>query len=842
MSISLNYPVGSDKHVLSKITENNLKVETAVNANELEISIVNNDLTSQLAQIANFATLSPDKTGASDVTDKLKQLVAKAKAQGNSKIEIPTGTYLISDKTLIDFDNLEIDCNGSTFLWNNTTNIINDASIRQRDQGLFTINGTRQGYAVVPVSYIPKISMEELPNVANGTILNREGSTFYSKFELPSADISKFVLDDYVMVQSPHVGQTIDTFIPAIDIMCKIVFIEGNYIYLDYFSPFDFSSVLASDFKIDKVNPVKNVTIKNFTMRDITPYEFNTGNIEGDSPHWETSACGVGSRLATNIKVENVTGYGNKFPLVITQWAYNVTINNIVLHKPDYLGNGSGYAIHACGTMRIFIDGVTGEECNSVVDFSYCAFGELRNAKSSLNYSYKCFGTHGMCEHNILFVNCIGTFGFANGISAYTCAVADITLEHCECALINKDGYADNLNINNSVIYFTRSTNNLAAGYPRVTRATFTNTEIKHNNAALIEGVKRGLSIDTTVAFVNCKFTPLEPALNADGSNGFYIMNIDSATFDNCELDFSSFNQSIMLKNSSAKVTNCRLMDAYINYYADVAGRYFVKVDNNILRYTASYGLSYGLVRNLSIIANAIFDVISNDNTIINQSSKQIQILNPTQNSSGSGWTINSVMAGNIIDGGVSKFGVNLMQNNGAYVSDIVFDDNLVKNLVVTSNINSTKPVAKNFNYTTSNATGEAWTKIAEINTNNTGTINGIVLLNIVDNYTSLRYSGMINLNLNHSSMGSNIGGYITAKALYVNEAFDMATSLQLIVEETTTGVMRANLYLKLPSTNMRGIFSQLVQTGTLDLSLKSSQSLLTTLPTGTVKNVVVLT
>lgn len=84
MAISLDYPVTSDNFSLSKINENNLKVENAVNANELEISTVNNNLTSQLAEKATQVSLNDETNNRTSRDETLLSMINSIVLEGTS--------------------------------------------------------------------------------------------------------------------------------------------------------------------------------------------------------------------------------------------------------------------------------------------------------------------------------------------------------------------------------------------------------------------------------------------------------------------------------------------------------------------------------------------------------------------------------------------------------------------------------------------------------------------------------------------------------------------------------------------------------------------------------------
>ena len=88
--------------------------------------------------IYDFSSLIGD--GINDETDVLQQIFDNIKP--NSRVQFPKGKKIkISKPIRIKTDNIVIDGNNCELIWNNTTNSINNTSIRETWNGFFNIHG-----------------------------------------------------------------------------------------------------------------------------------------------------------------------------------------------------------------------------------------------------------------------------------------------------------------------------------------------------------------------------------------------------------------------------------------------------------------------------------------------------------------------------------------------------------------------------------------------------------------------------------------------------------------------------------------------------------------------------
>lgn len=623
-------PEGVDEVVLSLY----LDVESDLS------SIPNVALYTSSRKLKSADFLTPEMFGAvgDGVTDDTTAIQTMFNSVvGGEKIVFNKTQYLITNEIVITTSNLDIDCNFARFIWNNTEHEINAGSslgAKDRYHGLFTFLGS-EGQSFNGTTSTPKIIRYSPSEPMSVTHWNDQSSgkeyqsTLCSRAVLISAS-NYFSSGDFVHIHTPHkrtsYPHSANNFYPDVDIMTRVIDTRySDNVIFDYYSPFDFSQYgegaldedgeFVKNMSITKITPIENITIKNLIYENITPYTYNV-NEEFPETTRNKGGCVIGVKYGRNITVENVTAYKNQFPTLMCIYSYNIKGTNISAYNPKFLGDGAGYTVHMCGCMNANLYKIYGEKCNSVVDFSYSAFCSLKEGKCGLGESYKAFGTHGICEHNITFEDVYGIFGFANGIAEYTCAVANITLIKCECEIRDANGFTDNLNVRDSVIYI-KDEQNLDAKKMRITKAKFDNCKIYFGSTSGIMGLNRGVNILKTIIFDNCYFIP---SSNPDTiPNGLLFTDFDSITISNCQFNFDSNKSNIRFSaNNTIRLIGNDIEDALfiVSNSSDLS----LFVTNNHFKYNSNYslekaGILWGTLSGVSSTKILLTDNVFENNT-----------------------------------------------------------------------------------------------------------------------------------------------------------------------------------------------------------------------------------
>lgn len=356
--------------------------------------------------------------GGIEDTEAIQRAFDDAAAKNIGCIIFPYDSYKILNTIKIK-KQITVLGNESEILWANETNVINKVTpITENWNGMFTIMG-------------------EL--LTTSTPINAYQTTISNNVEcgrFTVTDASQFSKNDFIAISIPRQIQSYSEYKPCIEIMAQIIEIDAvnNYIYTDYFSPFDFSNfAFSSSHVIQKINPVKHVSIKDFYLNDIVPWK-NPSTINNGSNR-DKIVCGIGIQYAADVALTNISGKNTKFPVITTYYAHTVNINKIKIVDPAYLGGGEGYGIQVNNGYNVHINGITGIKERHLVDFSASGFCSLRNAISTSVQvgSYDC---HGICEHDILFDNCVGSFQFGNGIQYFPELTDRITIRNSKGSIV----------------------------------------------------------------------------------------------------------------------------------------------------------------------------------------------------------------------------------------------------------------------------------------------------------------------------------------------------------------------------------------------------------------------
>lgn len=437
-----------------------------------------------------------------DDTDSILRALQFGVNNGYRKISLPRNTYRFRKPLYLNgLNDIIIDLNNSTIEWNGSDNTLPDRN--DYDVGVFSVHGSTNQTKY----FITAWEKEVTRNTDITPEANHTGNTLKcSKVTL--SDASSFSTGDYIIFQigDPIASGNADytnVYKPTISVLTRIIEKVSNDLYIDYYSPYDWSQVDITTGFVQKANPIKNVQIKNLEIKDITPYNAPAG-ITGDNPNRLKLVSGIGLRYAVDFKVENLRGLNLKLNLITGKHCYKGNISNLDNKYPKSHGGGEGYGIQMINSMKIHVEYLESNDGNSALDFSGCAFCSGRYIVTTNNIGGKTIGTHGMAEHDLLFEDCVGEFGFNNGSEYFACMSINITLNRCKGNIHSPIDSFTEIKIINSEIFVEEST------YLYFSECELINSTLFVNPFSLIYGHKRGIAKKSNFRSINSKIIALK--------------------------------------------------------------------------------------------------------------------------------------------------------------------------------------------------------------------------------------------------------------------------------------------------------------------------------------------
>ncbi|PHF94241.1 hypothetical protein [Bacillus wiedmannii] len=512
-----------------------------------------------LSPPGNLTPLVPDFNGISgtDNTNALWSIIEFAKNNKIYKLAFPKGNYLIKNKFVIEFSDIEIDGQGSTLYYNGDSDVQFsqiDGSTRGFDCGYFTIRG-KKVWSDTITGFIPK----EIAVFSTATTT----SHMYSKIKLATMQ-SDVKVNDYLRIRY-ELGTSSNhekKYEPGFQTLAKVIDKDSDWIYLDYYTPFKFdvnAPVLSKI--VEKVDVVKNIKVRNFNFVDLREDTYKPEYGEpslGDGPNRSKCLSGIGITFAENVEIENIQGNRMKLPVVYSRYTRNVKMNNISSIEPMNLGGGAGYTVHCEATLYQDVQNIYGQYTNPVVDFSATSFSNAKNV-----YGWKsntvAFNMHGQCEHHNHIENVFGGIKLASGQTDFQGLVSDNTFKHIKgqytgypgtyvfnstfdsCKFDIFKGFNpynvkfDKCEITFQDVFYPLANENYNFTTPIESSAYFENCDLSNYD---IYGVQVFLNLDKLI-FNNCRF---KQGINAS-SNKFkiHLIACKYTEFTNCDLNNVNF-------------------------------------------------------------------------------------------------------------------------------------------------------------------------------------------------------------------------------------------------------------------------------------------------------------
>jgi hypothetical protein len=313
---------------------------------------------------------------------------------------------------------------------------------------------------------VPK---EELFNVS------LDNDTFYSSIlgcKVKTDNNTKFAVGDFAILDVKTGTNTVNNLLPQATVICEVLEITSDgYIVLDYYSPYDWSGKTVTG-TLTQVTPRKNVMVKNLHIED----EIVVNSTYKTDGQRDTFVSGVSFYYTKNCKAENISGKNTKFPVIINRYSHNFNGKNIKLNRPAIWDGGEGYTCQFITSNKCTLENIYGVRERHNVDISGGAFYIIKNAKSH-RPKFMPFDMHGICEHSIVWENCIGAVVMCNGISEFPCIVDNVQFLNHKGAITcgGTDSYASNVKITNSDVTLLN--------YHAITTEII-NSKVLHNTAS----------------------------------------------------------------------------------------------------------------------------------------------------------------------------------------------------------------------------------------------------------------------------------------------------------------------------------------------------------------------
>ena len=474
--------------------------------------------------------------GEADDTLKIRDALNYAKAHGYQKVKFnPTKTYKVSDRIPISFSNIEVDVQGATIIYENDKNV---NPYTQYWQSVF--------FAVGEEDDSTKTAITGYKTINDGT--DGQGN-FIKRGRWTVSNTNSFKEEDYIFINIP-LDQSVKDYSdarPACQMATKIIKVGAEYIDTEYYTPFDWTKrVWHGTETLWKINPLENVTIKNINFVDNNPQIKRSIFEEDTTENRQKQLSAVGGKYVVNFNVDNIDVKNNHNQGVVTYGCVGVTVKNVNVKEPKYLGAGQGYVVQIKHSYNIVVERIKGYKVRHLVDFTASAFATVLQSYSSHEYNYA-FDVHGFCEHDITFKGCTGSLQISNSVRYFPNLVKNIAFENCDfnSAFIN---WGENLVFRDSSIVLMGINAVADVIILDVGNITFDNCELELVNNTRFFGRKRTLDIETSVKLIDSKVKGLKDG-NEDINGGIFAQTLDLFEIRSSYIDLSDLNAPVEIRN-----------------------------------------------------------------------------------------------------------------------------------------------------------------------------------------------------------------------------------------------------------------------------------------------------
>ncbi len=519
--------------VASKETAEQAKV--AAEQNAAQIGILSNNVAA--VNIENFGA----KPNGEDISKAIQDALNYAMSNNIPVVKSNGGATYKLEKIIDLPNNIHFDGGNSLFLFENKSGVtINpqEGKLRQSWRGVFSIWGSE--LTDTTTDLLGYENTTDMTDFAELRVVN--GNNLTGRWKVGSA--VNFNRGDFVKVYVPFRGQTFNQYFPVTEVLAKVIEVDktNNYIYTDYYSPFDYKNYTwrtGTDVMV-KVEPKKNVSISNIRIQDISPNKNRPplGQAITDGQNRHLFPCGIGIAYGFNINISNVQFENMKFSGVTNYFTHTFHLDGVIMDSPNFVGPGEGYANQNMNVMNGVIEGVRGYGApRHLVDISSGAFVHVRDCMTSA-ITNSAFDLHGEGEHDILYDNCVGSFAFGNGVKNFNDIGHNITIRKSKGRLMST-GYTTNLIISKSDISFVDSTGAMVTDSEGTTKTPTNSPQITIKDSIVtlrsgnkFEKVGRGRTDASWFKLINCEVKAIFDSAN---KGGFGIVGYDKVIIESNE-------------------------------------------------------------------------------------------------------------------------------------------------------------------------------------------------------------------------------------------------------------------------------------------------------------------
>lgn len=516
------------------------------------IEKMENEFTERSVNASWFGVLADGKTDDSQALQRLFDNLA----DGEHLIFPKNKIISIQNPVYIKKSNLVIDFNGSTLCYD-SNNDLGDSNGKYRTTGALNINGNgKTDISTKVTSIIQNQGAIDKKYYINGEKFNGLVNPYTKISRLSVENTNGFSEGDLVAVNIRNYDSSWDIQFDdnpsTIKVIAKIVYMENNYIYVDFSTELVFKNVLAFG-EITKLDCISNVTIKNlnFIDRNETAIPELQSITNKDRNSW---VSGIHSEFVESLTVENYTAKKIRNPALMLSHVYNFNISNVSVEYARIVAAGNGYAIQNISCKNGYIFNVYGNKLRHLIDFT--SSGDVIVKKCYMpNDWHRSFDCHGVGEFNITFEDNIGRIILGNGVREFPCIIDNVKIVR-QIGSVDCE-WARSVIISDSTIYAD------AMSMFRCPNLVYENTKLimRRTNLRFLGSTRGGIYTGSRINMINCEIQ-LNNEDNEDVPNDwdklFYVIAFNFVKLDKIQTkNYHDVRMKIRIdKSTSMSITN----------------------------------------------------------------------------------------------------------------------------------------------------------------------------------------------------------------------------------------------------------------------------------------------
>lgn len=465
-------------------------------------------------------------------------------------------TYKLNSLINITRGNLDIDFNGSKIIFENLNNDLYGGNPKYWI-GAFFFNGAEVE--------------ESKTNITGYETVNSTGVGNYKRRgRWKVANASLYSVDDYVFIDIVQDQSVSDYNVarPACQMAARVLEVDttNNYVYTDYYSPFDWTQRVWSngrEFMI-KINPLENITVRNYKFDDLNPEILRDIGTSDSVANRSRQVCGISFKYCVNVLIENTNIRWNHYPALSTYGSINVDVRGLNVKDPKYLGSGQGYAAQFKHSQQVTISNIRAYRVRHMVDFTASAFAKIDNSMSFDEFNYS-MDVHGLCEHDIMFTNCSGSVQNCNGINNFPEMIDNVTYDNCNINSLFQS-WGTNVRYVNSKVRIGGINARADWSVIETGDLTFDNCEVEVPNNIVFSGKKRNIkNLNSKVAFKKCVINGYDDGTAATASSIRY-QSLNEFIITDCTVNIGILNAPFEIRDvDKVTVSGNKYYNSFIN-------------------------------------------------------------------------------------------------------------------------------------------------------------------------------------------------------------------------------------------------------------------------------------